>query len=121
MKKNIALGFGYSIFGSLGFLCVFNVYCIMHFRGEEAKYPYLYPFCIIVGITSLIACIIIFFLTVKIITKHKNKSKETEQYKKRKINYTIRSIITVVSVALITFVPFLALWSWLIDNIGKIF
>lgn len=105
MKKVYLFSIGYSIFGSLGLLCLFQWFCMAAFH-ERYLYPYLYPFCIIVGIISLFACISIFAINFNII-KNTNK-----------ILKTVLKEILIISV---TFIPMLGIWNCILNIAGNLF
>ncbi len=64
----------YGIFGSLGFICLFEWYTMACFN-EFSKYPYRYPISIVTGIISLIICVINLIDNIKNLKEEKNKVK----------------------------------------------
>ena len=64
----------YGIFGSLGFICYFNLMCMATFH-ERSKYPNRYPICIALGFISLLICIVTFICNIETLMKEKNRIK----------------------------------------------
>lgn len=106
MKKEYLVALIYSIFGSLGFYCIFNWYCIIAFN-EISKHPYLYPFSIIVGLISIIICIINLIINVIMLKNNKDNR--------------VKTILNEIIVILITCIPFLILWSYFLKFISNLF
>lgn len=106
MKKEYLVALVYSIFGSLGFYCIFSWYCITAFN-EIGKYPYLYPFSIIMGLICIIVCIINLIINVMILKNNKNS--------------IIITLLNEIVIVLITYIPFLILWEYFLNFIGHLF
>lgn len=64
----------YGIFGSLGFVCYFDLMCMATFH-ERSKYPNRYPMCIALGFISLLICIVTFIFNIETLMKEKNRIK----------------------------------------------
>jgi len=106
MKKIYFLAFGYSFFGSLGLQCFLNYYIICCF-DERHSYPYLYGFSILAGIFSLVSCILLLIFNII-----KIKKESLLVWKTIGIEFVI---------VLLSFVPLLIVWTYLLDFIGNIF
>ncbi|MGN1412412.1 MAG: hypothetical protein ACI4WH_07915 [Oscillospiraceae bacterium] len=99
MKKFYIISLIYSIFGSLGLICFLNWFGIMAFN-ESRHYLRLIPFCEIVGLLSLIVCIINFFMNISILFKMDNP----------KWKVILKEFLIVI----ISFIPLLYMWRDLI-------
>lgn len=93
----------YGIFGSLGFLCYASAFCIWDYKPSE--HPYGYPFCITVGIVSLIVCLVVFCFDIVAFIN--------EERKLRRI--LIEFLITVGS-----FFGFIFIWSVLWSGTSEV-
>lgn len=91
----------YGIFGCLGFICLFNWYVIVSFR-ETIKYPHKYPMYILLGMVSLIVCIVTFIMNIKTLMKEKNR---------------VKYILIEVLFTLIIFILFFFIFGFIDENI----
>ncbi|MBQ4065952.1 MAG: hypothetical protein IJD10_07615 [Clostridia bacterium] len=68
--KPLLLSFGYALFGGLSLICFLRILSIgaSAFAGVS-QYPRLIPFCIAVGILSLLACLGLLILNVMMFGK----------------------------------------------------
>ncbi|MDE6092167.1 MAG: hypothetical protein K2G14_03630 [Ruminococcus sp.] len=86
----------YGIFGSLGFLCYVNVFCVLDYRPSE--HPYAHPFSVIAGSISLLVCLAVFGLDIVAFIDENKK---------------IRRLLIEFVITLISFFGFIFIWSGL--------
>lgn len=106
LNKQYFISLIYSIFGSLGLLCVFNWYSISVFH-ETSNYPNLHPACIILGIISFIICFIALIINIRMLINSNEKR--------------LKIIIIEIVFILITFIPLLFCWDYIFQFIGNLF
>ena len=98
INKNTLCSLFYGFFGSLGFLCMANVYFTIDYNPSE--HPYSAGFSVIAGVFSLFACIMIFVLNVMWYCKAENK---------------LKLFFAELAVTIVSFIVFLAMWCFLWD------
>ncbi len=92
----------YGAFGSLGFICFVNVFCVLDYRPSE--HPYAHPFCVIAGIISLLICIAAFSLDIAKFIGEERK---------------LRRLLITIAVTVVSFFAFTFIWSIMWDAVSN--
>lgn len=100
----IFYGLMLSAFGSLGFDCMFGLYSLAVFH-EAHKHPNFAIFCEFMGLVSLFICIGIFLLNAHYLLNINNK---------------LKTIIKEILIIIITFIPYLYVWGFIISILEKL-
>ena len=98
-------GTGFSAFFALGVACLLMWFLCIGLRSTN-DYPYLYPFSIIVGLFSLIACMVL--LTFAVISAVDNSQK-------------LKPLVIMPSIFVFCTIPMFVGWVKLIEWVGELF
>ncbi len=102
LTLHLLIGFGYSVFGSLGFWFFLDWWFGLL---SWTRYPRYTPFAIVTGLTCLAVCVVLLMLHIAFALK-----KPRPKY-----------WLTEIPVVLLTFIPLLFLQGWLVEQLRDIF
>lgn len=102
LTLHLLMGFGYSVFGSLGFLFFLDWWFGLL---SWTRYPQYTPFAIVTGLACLAVCVVLLMLHIALALK------------KPRPKYWLSEI----PVVLVSFIPLLFLQGWLIEQLRDIF